>query len=43
VVKDINPLVDLNRDYKGPFQFRITQIPIASGRLAVRAVLIPRK
>jgi len=43
VVKDINPLVDLNRDYKGPFQFRITQIPIANGRLAVRAVLIPRK
>jgi hypothetical protein len=41
-VSDMNPLVDLNRNHQGPFHFRLTQIPVANGRLAARAVLIPR-
>jgi len=43
IVSDMNPLVDLNRDYKGPFHFRVTHVPVANGRLAVRAVLIPSR
>jgi len=42
IASQANPVLDLNQQAEAPFRFRITGVAVASGRLAVQAVMTPQ-